>query len=166
MSENQARGAAPLELPLVNLPSVHPCASCGDCCTYVATQIDDPQSFGDYENLHWYLAHENVSVYIDWEGDWYLEFQTRCKNLTDAKTCAIYRTRPRVCSEFSSDECERNSGEPAYKVLFRSHEDLMRWLEAKRPRAFARYMKKRRALIEARERKTSGRPAPGARARR
>ncbi len=163
MNENPTRSAAPLELPLVQLPSAHPCSGCGDCCTYVATQIDDPQSFGDYENLFWYLAHENVAVYIDWEGDWYLEFQTRCKNLTDAKTCAIYVDRPRVCSEFSPDDCERNSREPAYKHLFRSYEDLLGWLQARRPRAFARYAKKRRELLRARERKAASPRAPRAR---
>lgn len=163
MSENETPRAASLELPLIQLPTKHPCASCGECCTYVATQIDDPQSFGDYENLYWYLAHENVAVYIDWEGDWYLEFQTRCKNLTDAKTCAVYVDRPRVCSEFSSDECERNSREPAYKHLFRSHEDLLGWMQARRPRAFARYARKRRELLKARERKISAPRGPRAR---
>lgn len=163
MSENETPSATSLELPLIQLPTKHPCASCGECCTYVATQIDDPQSFGDYENLYWYLAHENVAVYIDWEGDWYLEFQTRCKNLTDAKTCAVYVDRPRVCSEFSSDECERNSREPAYKHLFRSHEDLLGWMQARRPRAFARYARKRRELLKARERKISAPRGPRAR---
>jgi hypothetical protein len=79
VSENPTRSAAPLELPLVQLPSAHPCSSCGECCTYIATQIDDPQSFRDYDQIHWYLTHENVQVYVDWEGDWYLEFLTRCR---------------------------------------------------------------------------------------
>ena len=147
------------ELPLVQLPTAHPCAHCGECCTYIATQIDDPTSFRDYDQIHWYLTHENVQVYIDWEGDWYLEFLTRCRNLTEAKTCGAYVDRPRVCSEFSADECERNSGEVAHRYLFRSHEDLLGWMQAKRPRAFERYAKKRRELLKERTRRASS-PRP------
>ena len=154
MSETRSPLAI-LELPLVTLPGAHPCANCGDCCTYVATQIDDPGTFKEYENLHWYLTHENVGVYIDWDGDWYLEFKTRCKNLTDAKTCGIYETRPLVCSEFSFNDCERNSGEPGWKHYFNSQEELVEYLRTKRPRAYERYQKKRRELL--RKRKPSAR---------
>src|SRR5262249_19164493 len=53
---SESRRPAPvLELPLVSLPSLHPCADCGACCSYVATQIDDPSTFQQYENIHWYL---------------------------------------------------------------------------------------------------------------
>ena len=145
-------GAGVLELPVLSLPKAHPCSGCGDCCTYVATQIDDPQSFGDYENIHWYLTHENVGVYVDWDGDWYIEFKTRCRNLTEAKTCGIYATRPRVCSEFSFTDCEVNSGEKGWKHYFESHEQLLDFMQKRRPKAFARYMKKRRELLRKRER--------------
>jgi Fe-S-cluster containining protein len=163
VNDDSGVGRSSLELPLVELPGAHPCAGCGACCTYVATQIDDPTTFKDYENLFWYLAHENVAVYIDWEGDWYLEFRTRCKNLTDAKTCAIYVDRPRVCSDFSFTDCEKNSGEPAAKHHFDSYEDLLGFLQARRPKAFARYARKRRELLRARERAAA---SPPARARR
>jgi len=145
----------PLDLPLLTLPSVHPCADCGACCTYVATQIDDPSTFQQYENIHWYLTHENVGVYIDWDGDWYIEFQTRCRHLTDAKTCGIYEERPLVCSEFSFLDCERTTGESAWKHYFHSQVELVDFLRQKRPRAYERYMRKRRELL--RKRKASAR---------
>jgi len=142
--------SAKLELPLVSLPGAHPCANCGECCTYIATQIDDPGTFKEYENVRWYLTHENVGVYIDWDGDWYLEFKTQCKHLTDAKTCGIYEERPLVCSEFSFNDCERNSGEQGWKHYFHSEEELIDFLRTKRPRAWERYMKKRRELLRKR----------------
>ena len=137
-------------------------AGCGECCTYVATQIDNPSTFRQYENVYWYLTHENVAVYIDWEGDWYIEFQTRCRNLTEAKTCGIYVDRPVVCSEFSWTDCEKNSGLQGWKHYFKSFEDLLGFMQAKRPKAFASYAKKRRALLKERERAAS-RPAPASR---
>jgi Fe-S-cluster containining protein len=152
VNDDRLDDAGVLELPVVSLPKAHPCSNCGECCTYVATQIDDPQSFGDYENVHWYLTHENVGVYIDWDGDWYIEFKTRCRNLTEARTCAIYATRPRVCSEFSFLDCEKNSGEKGWKHYFASHEQLLDFMRVKRPKAFARYMRKRRELLRKRER--------------
>jgi hypothetical protein len=142
-----------LELPVLKLSSAHPCANCGQCCTYIATQIDNPSAFKDYENIYWYLTHENVAVYIDFEGDWYLEFRTRCRHLTEAATCGIYADRPRVCSEFSFEECERTTKEPAYKYLFESYQHLLDFMRVKRPKAFASYMKKRRELLAKRKRK-------------
>jgi Fe-S-cluster containining protein len=98
LNDDSTRPSPTLDLPLVDLPGAHPCSGCGACCTYVATQIDDPSTFKQYENIYWYLTHENIGVYIDWEGDWYLEVQTRCRNLTEARTCGIYVDRPLVCS--------------------------------------------------------------------
>jgi len=164
---NDDSGTRPLSLalPLVSLPSAHPCSGCGACCTYVATQIDNPKTWKQYENVYWYLTHENVAVYIDWEGDWYIEFQTRCRNLTEAKTCGIYVDRPVVCSEFSWTDCEKNSGLQGWKHYFKSFEDLLGFMQAQRPKAFASYAKKRRALLKERERAASrpARPAPASR---
>jgi hypothetical protein len=154
--ESQAPSIA-LDLPLINLPTVHPCSGCGECCTYIATQIDNPSTFREYENIYWYLTHENVGVYIDWDNDWYLEFQTKCRNLTEARTCGIYIDRPVVCSEFSWQDCERNSGEQGWKHYFKNYEDLLGWMQAKRPKAFARYAKKRGELLEERERSAASR---------
>ena len=159
MSENSGRPPTGLELPILSLPAANPCAGCGECCTYIATQIDDPSTFQQYENIYWYLTHENIAVYIDWEGDWYLEVQTRCSHLTEAKTCGIYVDRPLVCSEFSATDCEKNSGERGWKHYFRNFEDLLGFMQAKRPKAFARYAAKRRALLRARERSAASRPS-------
>ena len=152
MNDNSESRSITLDLPLVNLPDAHPCSGCGDSCTYVATQIDNPSTFKQYENIYWYLTHENVAVYIDWEGDWYLEFQTRCRNLTEARSCGIYLDRPLVCSEFSWTDCERNSGLQGWRHYFKSYEDLLGFMQAKRPKAFKRYAAKRRTLLRERER--------------
>jgi Fe-S-cluster containining protein len=140
----------PLELPLITLPGAHPCHACGQCCTYVAVQIDSPTSFEDYENIFWYTAHRGVSVYIDWEGDWYIEFETVCEHLTAERTCAVYAERPKMCSDFSPDECEVTTKERAWKYRFETPERFFEWLERKRPASFARYLKRRRQLLRKR----------------
>ena len=148
-----------MELPLATLPQVHPCSGCGRCCTYVAVEIDNPSSFEEYDNIYWYLTHKGVSVYVDWESDWYIEFETVCEHLSDAKTCNIYEERPKICSDFSWDECEHSTQEPAWKFRFEKPQELLDFLEAKRPRNFERYMKEREKLLQKRE-KARQAPAP------
>jgi Fe-S-cluster containining protein len=144
-------GEETLELPLLQLPTAHPCHECGACCDYVAIEIDNPTCFKDYDNVHWYLVHRGVSVYVDWEGDWYIEFETRCEHLSDHATCAVYENRPGICSEFSWDECEKTTKEAAWKYRFVTQEEFLAWHREKRPKSFARYMKARGKLDEKRE---------------
>src|SRR5436190_17100327 len=65
-----------------------PCAGCGDCCRYVTAQIKSPRSRVDYDEIRWFLLHENIQVFIDEDG-WYIEFATRCRKL-DGWRCSIY----------------------------------------------------------------------------
>jgi Fe-S-cluster containining protein len=148
-----------LELPLVSLPGSHPCSDCGQCCNYVATQIDDPTAFRDYENIFWYLTHRDVSVYIDHDGDWYLEFRTVCRHLTPSATCGIYAERPLICEDYSWEECEVTTREPGYRQRFGSHQELIDWMRVKRPKGFERYMRKRRELLKKRAAQAKGRAA-------
>lgn len=144
-----------LELPLATLPSTHPCSSCGACCRYIAVEIDSPTAYQDYDHIYWYLTHRGVAVYLDWEGDWYLEFETVCEHLTHDATCGIYRDRPQICSDFSWESCERSTGEEAYKVRFERPEQFMGWLEERRPKAYARYAARRDKLLAKRERESA-----------
>jgi Fe-S-cluster containining protein len=148
---------SPLELPLVTLPASHPCRDCAQCCRYIATQIDDPTSFREYENLFWYLTHRDVSVYIDHDGDWYLEFRTECRHLSPSGTCGIYAERPQICETYSFEECEVTTREPGYRHRFQSYTELLDWLRAKRPRAYERYMRRRREMLKRRRQRTEGR---------
>ena len=102
-----------------------------------------------------------MSVYIDWEGDWFIEFETVCEHLSEARTCGIYEERPGICSDFSWDECEKTSGESAWKQRFKAPEELLAFMQEKRPRNYERYMKERDKLIEKRrEANAAEKPAP------
>ena len=72
----------PTDVPSLAKQSDHPCFRCSQCCTYIATQIDEPTTMRDYDHVSWYLHHQGISVYIDWEGAWYLQIETRCEHLT------------------------------------------------------------------------------------
>ena len=58
------------------------------CCRYIALPIDTPETRGDFDDIRWYLCHENVVVFIE-EKQWYLGIMSRCKHLPPDNRCGI-----------------------------------------------------------------------------
>ena len=122
--------------------SDHPCFQCVECCTYVAIEMDNPTTAKEYDYIVWYLYHQNVSVFVDWEGSWFIKFETRCEHLTSLGLCDSYSSRPLICKEFEWRECENRAGnDPADKWLFETSDQFLRWFEKKRPKTFRRFQK-------------------------
>ncbi len=140
-------GFQPLDVPLlVEKAPDHPCHQCAKCCTYVAIQIDRPRSNVEYDYVVWYLLHPDVSVFVDWEGDWYVKFETRCRHLTDAGLCGIYETRPAICRDFDWRECEQTvKDDPPDQFLFETAEQFTDWLRQRRPRSWRRFQEFQRS---------------------
>ncbi len=127
-------------LPIITKESDHPCFECAMCCTYIALEIDRPTTAKEYDYVIWYLVHRGVSIFVDWEDDWYLKFETRCKNLTDQGLCGIYDERPIICREFDWRDCEKNNPEDAAdKLLFTEPQQFVDWLQTKRPKQWEKY---------------------------
>jgi len=104
------------------------CAECeGDCCKVLVVEIDTPKTRDDYEDIKWYLYHPDVSVYIDTDNAWNVQFDTKCRYLSDDDKCLIYDKRPPVCRKARVEECEKNKKE--IKEFFRSIEDYEAWLK-------------------------------------
>ncbi len=87
------------------------------CCRYLAIPIDKPRNARDYDDLRWYLMHEGVTLFVE-EGDWYIQFATRCKNLGLDNRCMIYDTRPDICREYEPGDCDYSGGSYGYDHLF------------------------------------------------
>lgn len=108
------------------------CIACkATCCRHIATGIDTPTCKRDYDNIRWYLMHENVRVYIDGEDSWVLEFNTLCRNLSSDNTCSYYSNRPKICSDYPDAQswCEYESDEPPYKIIFTSAREFEEYLD-------------------------------------
>jgi hypothetical protein len=106
------------------------CSRCipAKCCEYFSLEIDRPRSKRDYNDLLWFLAHDNVSIYI-WEKSWYLMVHNRCRFLNKkSNLCEIYDERPKICREHTTDECEFDS-EYEFDEHFKTYEDLKRWMK-------------------------------------
>lgn len=105
------------------------------CCRYIALPIDTPETKSDFDDVRWYLLHDGVSAFIE-DGDWYLNIATSCRHLQPDFRCGIYETRPRICREYSTDNCDYHSGDYGWEEHFTcpEHIDAYRRMLAKQKR--------------------------------
>jgi Fe-S-cluster containining protein len=75
------------------------------CCRYFAMPIETPDTFKELEYLRWFMLHDRASVFKE-DDDWYLLVHTKCKHLQDNNMCGIYDTRPEICREYTTKNCE------------------------------------------------------------
>lgn len=110
------------------------CQKCkGKCCRHIALEIDKPTCKTDYDNIRWYLLHKNVTVFIDHDNKWNLQFPTDCEYLTGDNRCKFYNDRPRVCSDYPGENhCEFEGNDEVYKVLFKTEPDFLAYLKKKK----------------------------------
>ena len=97
------------------------------CCRYVAVPINGPTSKSNIDEMRWMLAHKNIRVYEDHDGDWFVEFLTPCKHLKMDFTCGIWQDRYQICRDHSTDDCEYV--DDPYKTVFNEPEELEKWLD-------------------------------------
>ena len=98
------------------------------CCKYFALPIETPTSHKDFDYVRWYLVHENATVFVD-EEDWYILVHTRCKHLQADNRCGIYHTRPQICRDYSTENCEYDDTW-TYEQYFELPEQVTEYVEA------------------------------------
>jgi Fe-S-cluster containining protein len=106
------------------------CSYCtARCCKYFALPIDSPKTFEDFEYVRWFLLHKQAAVFFD-DGSWYLMVSTECKHLLSDNRCGIYATRPQICREYSTDDCEYDN-DSTYEKFFELGEQIEEWANAR-----------------------------------
>lgn len=109
------------------------CEHCtAKCCRYFALPIETPTDIQDFEFIRWYLLHGRATVFID-EEDWYLMVHTDCKHLQKDHRCGIYETRPQICRDYTTDNCEYED-DWTYDQYFETAEQIWEYAEAVLPR--------------------------------
>lgn len=121
------------------MESDNPCEGCSLCCRYVALEIDKPTTKSDMDQIRWYLIHKNVWVFVDNDNTWNIQFNTPCEKL-DKHLCSIYETRPQICRDYSTENCERYGEGDPFKLLFKTEEDLLKWLKEKKPKLMPKHV--------------------------
>ena len=117
-----------------------PCNLCtGMCCTYFALEIDKPTTIAEFENIKWYIIHENTSIFIQ-DGDWYLQIKNRCRHLLPDYRCGIYETRPEICRSYGFDEkgrvqCDKVTDGGYHEAEYHHPEEIDRVIRKRFPNA-------------------------------
>jgi Fe-S-cluster containining protein len=75
------------------------------CCRYFALPIDEPEDWAEFDYVRWYLIHERATIFVE-EDCWYLLVHNKCQHLRDDNLCGIYETRPQICRDYTTDNCE------------------------------------------------------------
>ncbi|MFO0839514.1 MAG: YkgJ family cysteine cluster protein [Phycisphaerae bacterium] len=110
------------------------CEHCtGLCCRYIALPLDPPETARDFDDIRWYLLHEGIAVFVE-DGDWYLAVYATCRHLQADNRCGIYATRPRICREYTTDNCDYHSGDYNWEHHFACPQHLDEYLIAHPPR--------------------------------
>ena len=105
------------------------CSYCtAKCCRYFALPIEKPQKMEEFEFIRWYLLHDQATIFVE-EGTWYLLVHTTCKHLQPDNRCGIYYTRPEICREYSTDNCEFDD-HYVYEKYFETPEQIDEYMEA------------------------------------
>ena len=113
-------------------PGENLCEHCtGKCCRYFALPIEKPTSYREFNFIRWYMMHGEVSVFVDGEA-WYLMVHADCKHLLDDGRCGTYETRPDICREYTTDECEFDD-DACYDMLFECPEQIWEYAHAVLP---------------------------------
>mgnify|MGYP002078475252 CR=1 FL=1 len=102
------------------------------CCRYIALPIDTPKDRADFDDVRWYLMHEGVSIFVE-DGEWYISFTAACRHLQPDQRCGVYETRPRICREYSTSECDYHSGDYGWEQHFTCPEHLDEYVRANPP---------------------------------
>ena len=139
------------------------CEQCvGLCCRYFAFAIDKPRTKRDFDDIRWYMLHEDTIVFVE-DGDWYVQINRKCKALLPDNRCAVYENRPAICRNYATGTCDWHGGEYEYDHLFTEPEQIEQfakeYLAKKRKRLAAASKKSDRGSAASRRRSARRRQA-------
>ncbi|MCA9090710.1 MAG: YkgJ family cysteine cluster protein [Planctomycetaceae bacterium] len=98
------------------------------CCRYFALPVDTPKNRKDFDNFRWYMLHGRVAFFVE-DGTWFLMVYADCKHLQPDHMCGIYETRPQICRDYSTDNCEFDD-DALYDMYFETPEQLWEFAQA------------------------------------
>ena len=98
------------------------------CCRYFALPLETPTTREEFEFIRWFLLHDQSSVFTE-EGDWYVCVHTVCKHLQSDQRCGIYETRPTICRDYKTTECEYED-DWVYDQYFETAEQIEEYMDA------------------------------------
>lgn len=93
------------------------------CCRYFAFSIDKPEKKRDFEDLRWYILHEDTIIFVE-DGQWYVQVNRKCRALLPDNRCGIYHNRPTICRGYTTDSCDWHADAYDYDHVFSEPEQI------------------------------------------
>ena len=108
------------------------CSKCtGLCCRYFALPLEDPEDWDDYDDIRWYLTHEDVTVFVE-DDDWYLNVKNKCRHLSSKDyKCEIYDVRPKICRGYKVEDCDFTGNDYDYELHFTNDKQMEEYMKIK-----------------------------------
>lgn len=127
-----AKTVKPTKKKAKKLSVTRACQKCeGKCCRYFAQPIETPEDWDDFDDIRWYLCHEDVSVFVE-EGDWYLNVQNKCRYLSEKDyLCQNYEMRPGICRKYDTDNCDLSGDDYGYELHFLDDKQMEEYMKIK-----------------------------------
>jgi Fe-S-cluster containining protein len=122
------------------------CMKCdGKCCRYFALPIETPEDWDDYDDIRWYLCHENTTVFVE-DGEWYLNVKNKCRHLSEKDyRCGNYEVRPKICRGYDTEACDLTGDGYDYELHFRDDKAMEEYMQIKfGPKVFDKLEKKKK----------------------
>ncbi|HOA74329.1 MAG TPA: YkgJ family cysteine cluster protein [Phycisphaerae bacterium] len=120
------------------------------CCRYFAFEIDKPTTKRDFEDLRWYIYHQDTIIFVE-KGRWYMQINRPCKELLPDNRCGVYEKRPAICREYTTKNCDWHGDDYDYEHLFTEADQIEQYAkqylaeQRKRRRTRAKSASKNRA---------------------
>ena len=114
------------------MPKTDQCGQCkGLCCRYFALPIETPEDREDFDDIRWYLCHEDITVFVE-DDEWYVNIKNKCRNLSEKDhKCRIYDRRPKICRGYEHSDCDFVEGEYDYELHFTCDKDMEEYMKVK-----------------------------------
>ena len=114
------------------------CAHCpAKCCRYFALPIDTPEGVAGLRLSSAGTCCTSGAAVFTEEDCWYLLVHNRCKHLRDDHLCDIYDTRPQICRDYTTANCEYDD-DWVYDHYWETPEQVEEYAEAVLGRAKGR----------------------------
>lgn len=124
----------------------HACLKCdGKCCRYFALPIETPEDWDDFDDIRWYLCHEDISVFVE-DGDWYINVKNKCRHLSEKDyRCQNYELRPHICRQYDTENCDLTGDDYGYELHFHDDKQMEEYMKIKfGPRVFEKLEPKKK----------------------
>jgi Fe-S-cluster containining protein len=105
------------------------CEHCtAKCCQYIAVPYETPDERADMEYIRWIVLHQGATFFKE-DEDWYLLVHTKCTKLQSDNRCGVYDTRPQICRDYTTENCEYDE-DWTYDFYLETHEQVWDYTEA------------------------------------